>query len=208
MHLYQHQTITTMREALTMTRLVLALAVGVCVLRVSSVTGAQNAAELPFTLKQVGPNVWAAISNSKSPAAASANTGFVIGDDAVAVIDTTLNVDANGNFGTVPAQQLVAAIRRLTKLPVRFVINTHYHFDHTGANAVFVKAGAIAVAHHNVRGWITTDNLRILVKEIKTTTEDLHRGDPAADRYLRPRDRSAPWRASDSATKLPRTHGR
>jgi glyoxylase-like metal-dependent hydrolase (beta-lactamase superfamily II) len=168
MHLYQHQTITTMREALTMTRLVLALAVGVCVLRVSSVTGAQNAAELPFTLKQVGPNVWAAISNSKSPAAASANTGFVIGDDAVAVIDTTLNVDANGNFGTVPAQQLVAAIRRLTKLPVRFVINTHYHFDHTGANAVFVKAGAIAVAHHNVRGWNTTDNLRILGKEIKT----------------------------------------
>jgi hypothetical protein len=44
-------------------RLFLALALGVCVLRVSSVTGAQNATELSFTLKPVGANVWAAISN-------------------------------------------------------------------------------------------------------------------------------------------------
>jgi cyclase len=149
-------------------RLFLALALGVCVLRVSSVTGAQNAAELSFTLKPVGPNVWAAISNPRSPAAAGANTGFVIGDDGVAVIDTTLSVDADGNFGTAPAQQLLAAIRTLTTLPVRFVINTHYHLDHTGANAVFEKAGAIAIAHHNVRGWITTENLRLMGKEIKT----------------------------------------
>ena len=150
-------------------RLFLALALGVCVLRVSSVTGAQNAAELSFTLKQVGPNVWAAISNPKSATPGGANTGFVIGDDGVAVIDATLSGDADGNFGTLPSEQLLAAIRRVTKLPVRFVINTHYHLDHTGGNAIFVNAGAVAVAHKNVRSWTHSENVRLYGKEIKPT---------------------------------------
>ena len=96
---------------------------------VSCATGARGDAEPPFTLKQVGPNVWAAISNPKSKAPAGANTGFVIGDDGVAVIDTTASVDADGNFETESTKQLLATIRTLTKLPVRFVINTHYHLD-------------------------------------------------------------------------------
>jgi cyclase len=50
---------------------------------------------------------------------------------------------------------------------VGFVINTHYHVDHVGANAVFVNAGAIVLSHHNVRGWIHTENLRMFGKDIK-----------------------------------------
>jgi len=87
--------------------------------------------------------------------------GFVIGDDGVAVIDTSASADADGQFGTEPAKQLLAAIRTLTKLPVRFVINTHYHLDHVGANAVFVDAGAMVLAHRNVRRWIHSENLRM-----------------------------------------------
>jgi glyoxylase-like metal-dependent hydrolase (beta-lactamase superfamily II) len=147
-------------------RLFLALPLGAFVFSVTAV-GAQNAAELPFTLKQVGPNVWAAISNPKSQAPAGANTGFVIGDDGVVVIDTTLSGDAEGNFGTGPAQQLLATIRTMTKLPVRFVINTHYHLDHAGANRVFAEAGAIVVAHRNVRRWIHSENVRLFGKDIK-----------------------------------------
>ncbi len=128
---------------------------------------ATSAQELPFTLKQVGPNVWAAISNPKSSAAAWANTGFVIGDDGVAVIDTTASVDADGNFSTEPAKQLLAAIRKLTVLPVKFVINTHYHFDHLGANGVFADGGATVLAHRNVSGWIHSENLIMLGKDIK-----------------------------------------
>src|SRR5580704_2559634 len=99
----------------------------ILLLCISCATRAQVAAEPPFTLKQVGPNVWAAISNPKSNAPAGANTGFVIGDGGVAVIDTSASVDADGHFGTEPAQQLLATIRTLTKLPVKFLINTHYH---------------------------------------------------------------------------------
>jgi glyoxylase-like metal-dependent hydrolase (beta-lactamase superfamily II) len=148
-------------------RLFLALAPCIFLLWMSGGTSAQNAVEPSFTLKQVGPNVWAAISNPKSKTAAGANTGFVIGDGGVAVIDASISFDTDGNFGTETAKELLATIRALTKLPVRYVINTHYHLDHVGANTVFADAGAIVLAHRNVRRWIHSENLRLMGKDIK-----------------------------------------
>jgi cyclase len=58
-------------------------------------------------------------------------------------------------------------IRTLSKLPVKFLINTHYHLDHVGANAVFVDAGAIVLAHRNVRSWIHRENIRMFGTDIK-----------------------------------------
>ena len=85
----------------------------------------------------------------------------------MAVIDTTISIDGDGNFRTETAQQLLAAIRKITKLPVRFVINTHYHMDHVGGNAVFVEAGATVLAHRNVRSWIHSEALRLLDQNTK-----------------------------------------
>jgi glyoxylase-like metal-dependent hydrolase (beta-lactamase superfamily II) len=105
----------------------------------------------PFTLKQVAPGVYAAIDRD---ARSGANAGFVIGDDGVAIIDSFQFPEA--------ADSLLAAIRRLTPLPVRYVINTHYHIDHVVGNAVFMRAGALAVAHRNVAAWIGSENLKFL----------------------------------------------
>jgi glyoxylase-like metal-dependent hydrolase (beta-lactamase superfamily II) len=99
------------------------------------------AQELPFTLTEVGANVWAAI-GGPNPATAS-NAGFVIGDDGVVVIDTFASAAG--------AKQLLAEIRRRTKLPVRFVVNTHHHLDHVAGNAVFIEAGARAGASPRAR---------------------------------------------------------
>jgi cyclase len=77
-----------------------------------------------------------------------------VGDDGVVVIDTFASADA--------ARQLLAEIRKLTKLPIKFVINTHYHLDHVAGDGVFVEAGAVVLAQRNVRGWIHTENLRLL----------------------------------------------
>src|SRR5438445_10492628 len=93
-----------------------------------------------FTLKQIAPNVYAAIANPTG--SAGGNAGFVIGDDGVLVIDTFTTADA--------AQQLLAEVRRLTKLPIKFVVNTHYHLDHVGGNGVFADAGAVVLAQQNV----------------------------------------------------------
>ena len=103
-----------------------------------------------FTVKKVGEGIYAAISPDKSKA--GSNAGFVIGNNGVVVIDTFEEA--------APARDLLAEIRKITNLPVRFVINTHYHLDHTGGNAVFAQAGATILAHRNVRGWLRTENLK------------------------------------------------
>jgi len=101
-----------------------------------------------FTIKPLGHNVFAAIAVAGS--GAGSNAGFVIGDDGVAVIDTFQKVDA--------AKSLLAEIRKMTPLPVKYVINTHYHIDHVTGNGVFAEAGATIVAQKNVRDWIHTEN--------------------------------------------------
>jgi len=118
---------------------------------------APAAPSLPFILKPVAHNIYAAIDNTKGEA--GANAGFIIGDDAVIVVDTFENAAA--------AQALLGEIRMLTKLPIKFVVNTHYHLDHVAGNAVFVKEGATIVAHRNVAFWIHTENLKFFGKDIK-----------------------------------------
>src|ERR1700733_13857113 len=99
-----------------------------------------------FALQKIGDGVWAAIVNDEGKA--GGNAGFVIGDAGVGVSDTFHDPE--------PAAALLAEIRKITNLPIRFVVNTHYHLDHTGGNAVFAQAGATILAQRNLRGWLRT----------------------------------------------------
>lgn len=103
-----------------------------------------------FTVKKIGDGVYAAISPDRSKA--GSNSGFIVGGNGVAVVDTFVGVE--------PAKELLAEIRKVTDLPIRYVINTHYHLDHTGGNAVFAEAGATILAHRNVRTWLHSENLK------------------------------------------------
>jgi glyoxylase-like metal-dependent hydrolase (beta-lactamase superfamily II) len=70
------------------------------------------------------------------------NIGLAVGDEAVFVVDD--------QFAPL-TPKILAAIAAITPRPVRFVLNTHWHFDHTGGNENLGKAGGLVVAHENVR---------------------------------------------------------
>jgi cyclase len=141
-----------MRKTIWMSLILLSVSAAGC-----AQTTAMPAATLPFTIKPLGNNVYAAIDDPKG--GAGSNSGFVIGDDGDTVIDTFVNPAA--------AKQLLAEIQKLTKLPVRFVVNTHYHLDHVAGNGVFAETGALIIGHRNIRGWIHSENLKFFGKEIK-----------------------------------------
>jgi len=133
---------------------------------------------LPFVLKQVGPGAYAAIDGPEHKA--GSNAGFVIGDDGVLVVDAFFTPDA--------ARALVAEIRRLTPKPIRYVVNTHYHADHTGGDQLLRDAGAVIIAHKNVRGWVRTNNINLfgdrITPEIKVRIEALPLPDIVTDKDL------------------------
>jgi len=70
------------------------------------------------------------------------NVGLLTGPDGAFLIDD--------QFAPL-SEKILAAVRSLTPEPLRFVVNTHWHGDHTGGNENMGEAGAILVAHENVR---------------------------------------------------------
>lgn len=70
------------------------------------------------------------------------NIGVSVGDDGVIIVDD--------QFGPLTGK-IQAAISELTDKPVTFVINSHFHYDHTDGNMNFGRAGAYIVAQDNAR---------------------------------------------------------
>lgn len=72
---------------------------------------------------------------------AGGNIGVSVGDDGIVIVDD--------QFAPL-APKIQAALQGISEKPVRFVINTHYHFDHVGGNAFFQQRAPV-IAHDNVR---------------------------------------------------------
>jgi cyclase len=70
------------------------------------------------------------------------NITVAVGSDGIIMVD--------GQFAPL-SEKITAAIKAISPLPIKYMINTHFHGDHTGGNDNFQKAGVTIVAHDNIR---------------------------------------------------------
>lgn len=106
-----------------------------------------------FEMVKVAEGVYAATRKEPPGLTVNGNSVFIINDDDVIVVDTTLT--------PTTAKEELAALRKLTSKPVRYVINTHWHDDHIMGNQVYRDAfpGVEFIAHARTREYLPTTGL-------------------------------------------------
>lgn len=113
---------------------------GVVLLAMIAAAQDEDLSKVEIKTTKVGGNVYML-------AGAGGNIGASVGDDGIVIIDD--------EFAPL-ADKIKAALKGITDKPVRFVINTHYHGDHTGSNAQFAQSGSTVIAQDNVRKRLET----------------------------------------------------
>ena len=103
---------------------------------------AQNFDDVEYTVVDVTDGI-------KMLQARGGNIGVSYGDDGVFLVDD--------QFAQLTGK-LVATVASFSDQPIRFVVNTHWHGDHTGGNENLGEAGAVIVAHDNIRERMSADH--------------------------------------------------
>jgi glyoxylase-like metal-dependent hydrolase (beta-lactamase superfamily II) len=101
-------------------------------------------------IQKVAEGVYAAVRTEPPGLMFNANSVFIVNDEDVVVVDTTITPSS--------AREAIAALRKLTPKPVRYVINTHFHDDHVMGNQVYREEfpGVEFIAHATTREDMTT----------------------------------------------------
>jgi glyoxylase-like metal-dependent hydrolase (beta-lactamase superfamily II) len=141
-------------------RLVLALAL------VAAPSVAAEAGEM-FDVVRLADGVYAGLVKARPPTYVFANSLIVIGTDAVLVVDTQQSPSA--------AEDLVSEVRALTELPVRFVVNTHWHGDHVYGNETYRRhyPGVLFLGQHRTREGVLGPGVAYREEELRTLPESI-----------------------------------
>jgi cyclase len=112
------------------------------------------------SVQKIGADLYAYITDNDS----SANSTFLVGDKGILVVDTGLNEQEG--------RKLLEEIRKISPLPVRWIVNTHYHGDHLGGNST-VGPDAVIISTRYTRSQV-----------LKETQEAKGGGQPAPEYVL------------------------
>lgn len=112
-----------------------------------------------YDLVKIADGTYSFIAPESDSGVVQSNCTLVIGDDAALVVDT-------GQFPSL-AERMVADIKKLTNKPVRFVVNTHWHFDHMWGNATFRDAypGAAIISTEFTRKMFEEEAPKVLAEQ-------------------------------------------
>ena len=118
------------------------------VLLVLPLSAAAQPSDATAKMERVADGVYAILHDDATDAWPHGNTGVVIGDDGVLVIDST--------YLPSRARADIALIRKITTKPVKYLVMTHWHFDHNNGNSVYRDAfpGIAIVGEKNTARWI------------------------------------------------------
>lgn len=116
-------------------RSAVATAVVLCLGAAAALTHAQDLSEVEIETQDLGKGVHMLVGRG-------GNIGVSAGEDGVFLIDDQF---------PVLTEKIKAAVAKISDKPIKFVLNTHWHHDHTGGNDNLGKEGALIVAHENVR---------------------------------------------------------
>jgi cyclase len=134
-----------------------------------------NAADDLFEIKPMADGVWAAI--SKPAYKVNCNAAIILFDDSVLVVDTHSKPSA--------ARALIEQVKKLTDKPVKYVVNTHFHWDHYQGNQAYPSswpAGVEIISSEATRQNIEQRGIPRVKHEITTMPAEIEklRADAAA----------------------------
>lgn len=157
---------------------------------------AAQSAAANIDVERLADGIYAVIRKEPPGLTVDANNLFIVGDEDVVVVDA--------NISPSSTREVIAALRKITDKPVRYVINTHGHDDHTIGDAVYreMYPGVEFIAHANTRDYLLNKaegNRKSMVAGIPGVVSMI-KDSVAKNKNLRGEDLSDEERASLMAT--------
>jgi len=130
------------------------IAAGLALLAPAASAQAPDLSKVEFRTEKLGDNLFALFG-------AGGNIAVLTGPDGALVVDSDL---------VELSPKLRAALTMISEKPAKFLINTHFHFDHAGGNPTLGRGGTVIVAHDNVRNHLMSQQV-VDVGSTKIVTE-------------------------------------
>jgi cyclase len=118
-----------------------------------------------YDLQKISDSVYSFIAPESDSGVVQSNCTVIVGEEAVLVVDT-------GQFPSL-AERMVADIKKITSKPVRYIVNTHWHFDHVWGNGVFRAAnpGVAIISTEFTRELVESESPKFIANQPATNTK-------------------------------------